>query len=295
MKTNGCRVSMLKARSCTLLAMLIGSLGPGASAKQVEQLSPVTINNAAIAAIPEWHGKKAYVLSHLDLTLPFKTKSQWTLVIVQDPHQPNDEIGMMQDHGPIAVCFVKGLSPQCQERYGPESGFPEFSTTYYLIIDSVVYADKNDSRPLLWLQTCSARSADGNCDVRTILFDYDRSADRFHPIFIHETGNNNNQETRFFRQGPLEGDVVVAYPTEDAPYTYWIEVYSYGQDERYDRILLYRGHTGYGDGNPLPVIDSEMPEILRRLGYWKPGDALPLPPGRECPHPVLRDKEEWCE
>ncbi len=44
------------------------------------------------------------------------------------------------------------------------------------------------------------------------------------------------------------------------------------------RVLRYSGNTRYGkDGNPLAVIDSEMPETLRRLGLWKTGDALPVP------------------
>jgi len=47
--------------------------------------------------------------------------------------------------------------------------------------------------------------------------------------------------------------------------------------EQYGRILRYRGLTGYSDGNPLAVADSEMPEILRRLGLWQPGEPLPVP------------------
>lgn len=79
------------------------------------------------------------------------------------------------------------------------------------------------------------------------------------------TGRNNNQETRFVERGPLQGNVIVDYPTQDAPYTYWIEVYNAGESSQYVQILRYRGRTGYGDGNPLAVADSEMPEILRRL------------------------------
>lgn len=75
-----------------------------------------------------------------------------------------------------------------------------------------------------------------------------------------------------------------------------IEVYAPGNSGRYARILRYRSHTGYGDGNPLPVIDSEMPAILERLGLWKPGDALPVPEPlpANCGRLILNRGEEWC-
>jgi hypothetical protein len=39
---------------------------------------------------------------------------------------------------------------------------------------------------------------------------------------------------------------------------------------RYSHLALrYRSVTRYGDGNPVPVIDAEMPNILRHLGRAK--------------------------
>jgi hypothetical protein len=91
--------------------------------------------------------------------------------------------------------------------------------------------------------------------------------------------------------------VIVDYPTGHAPYPYWIEVYAPRASEEYAQILRYRGRTRYGDHNPLAVADSEMPEILKRLGFWKPGDALPVPSRKPegCNQLVLRDGEEWCK
>jgi hypothetical protein len=57
--------------------------------------------------------------------------------------------------------------------------------------------------------------------------------------------------------------------------------------------LRYRSATHYGDNNSLAVIDSEMPNIERHLGYWKSGMALPLPSGA-CPRPRLIRMELWC-
>jgi hypothetical protein len=91
--------------------------------------------------------------------------------------------------------------------------------------------------------------------------------------------------------------VIVDNPTENAPYTYWIEVYRAGDSAQYGRILRYRGLTGYSDGNPLAVTDSEMPEILHRLGSWKPGDPLPVPAHlpKGCHDLFMRHGEEWCK
>lgn len=268
----------------------------GAATSQKPTLSPAKISHAAISAILPWRGKTAKVLSHIDLTKPFDTKSQWTLVVLQDPRIPNDEVGSWQMNGPIAVCFLKGLSPQCRERHGTWSLSPEFATMYHLLGASVVYAGQDSTHPLLWLKTCSANSGDGSCGVRAEVYDYDRKSDTFRSVFTDEVGaSNNNANARFVKQGPLRGDIIVDYPTEHPPYVYWIEVYGLGKSDRYRRILRYRSHTGYGDGNPLPVAYSEMPEIMRRLGYWSPGDALPVPPNIPCPHPVLRHMEEWCQ
>ena len=96
--------------------------------------------------------------------------------------------------------------------------------------------------------------------------------------------------------GSLQGDMIVDAPTDNAPYGYWIEVFSQHRSGRYERILKYRSHTGYCDGNPLPVADSEMPEIMERLGVWKLGDPLPIPMHEpsDCGRLVMRHGEEWC-
>ncbi len=47
--------------------------------------------------------------------------------------------------------------------------------------------------------------------------------------------------------------------------------------EPYSRIPRYRSATLYNDGNPLAVVDSEMPNIGERLGLRRPGAPLPAP------------------
>jgi hypothetical protein len=208
------------------------------------------------------------IIGHTDLTKPFATTSSWTLVIAQD-NAPPPEISDLEEHGPIAICFVKDLAPDCSEKLYENVPREQrwFGTPFYIRDSRVVYAGPANERPLLLLKTCGARSGNGSCGIATALYGYDQRADHFSKAFGNVTGSNNNQATRFVENGPLRGDVIVNYPTENAPYTYWIEVYRIGRSDRYVRVLRYRGSTRYGDGNPLAVVDSEMPEILRRLGF----------------------------
>jgi hypothetical protein len=236
------------------------------------------------------------IVSRTDLTSPFATNSAWTLVIAQDNSAP-PEISDLEDRGPIAICFVKELAPDCSEKLyqAVPSEQRWFGTPFYIRDSRVVYAGPGKKRPLLLLKVCGARSGDGNCSIATGLFDYDRGADRFHKVFGNVTGSNNNQETRFIDSGPLLGDVVVDQPTDNAPYAYWIEIYRMADSGRYSRVLRYRSMTRYADGNALAVIDSDMPELLRRLGLWRIADPLPVPNNTEkCTHPVMRKGEEWC-
>lgn len=204
---------------------------------------------------------------------------------------------MMGNGSPIVICFVKALTPSCTEARG-HAAHNWFDMTNGLNAAAVVFAGPGQTRRLLMLQTFSAHGMNGNASMRTKLFGYDRKADDFRPVFVNVNGGtNNNAATRFVEHGPLQGDVVVDYPTGQAPYTYWIEVYAPTKSGPYARVLRYRGRTGYGDRNPLAVADSEMPEILERLGLWKPGDALPIPwrRPRGCDRLVFRDGEEWCK
>jgi hypothetical protein len=258
-------------------------------------ISGEDIDRSVIAALVRHGAAKSKVISHVDLTQPFGTMTQWTLVVVQD----GESITEIEDHRPIHVCFVKASDPDCSENLYRQVGKeqPPFDTPYHLFASRVVYADQSESSPLLFVQLCGAEAFNGNCGIATALYRYERGADRFIRVFQNLTGRNNNEATRFIERGPLQGNLIVDYPTENAPYTYWIEVYQPKESGKYVQVFRYRGRTGYGDGNPLAVADSEMPEILSRLGLWKPGDALPVPAHlpRGCRRLYLRQGEEWCK
>ena len=264
---------------------LLGAEKPGA-------IPGEKVDRSVIAALLHQGIAKPRIVSHVDLTEPFGTATQWTFVAVQDGGDP---IPGFEEHGPIFVCLVRAASPDCALHLYQQAEVKD-EVPYHLFAGRVVYENQEKSRPLLFLQICGAVSGDGDCWIASALFRYDKEADRFVRVFLNLTGRNNNQATHFVESGPLQGDVIVDNPTENAPYTYWIEVYRAGDSGKYGRILRYRGLTGYSDGNPLAVADSEMPEILRRLGLWKPGDPLPVPARlpKGCRDLFMRHGEEWC-
>lgn len=238
------------------------------------------------------------VIQNLDLTEPFQTVSRWSLVVAKQPdNESNVGDGLGNPMGAIYFCFVKKEEPDCKHeifRVTEESGRDPF---YQVFASDVVFAGPEKTLPLLRTKTGGTVGANGNCAVTTSLLTYDQSADRFRVVFSNVQGRNNNQETRFIESGPLLGHVIVAYPTDNAPFTYFVEVYRQGPGGQYAQILKYRGTTGYADGNLLAVIDSQMPETLRRLGLWKEGDPLPLPPRmpRACVGLVMRKGVAWCQ
>lgn len=290
--------------------MVAGSAVP-AFAAGVSRPTQAQVEQAVIAAIPPWHGQKATILKYLDLTQPFATTTPWALVVAQDPHQ-RDVDPMGDTDSPIAVCLVRGVRPHCSEfheRVTNLSGEPSWYAKWYakhftpdrmfgLGAARIVHVGPAQARPLLLLKTGNARSLDGNTDVRTLLYRYDHREGGFRLVFVNDSaGSNNNQEAHFIEHGPLQGDEIVDFPTEHPPYAYWIEVFAPRTNGPYRRIIRYRSITHYGDRNPLPVADSEMPEIMKRLGVWEVGEAVPIPADAPagCAPLVLRHGEAWCK
>lgn len=147
-------------------------------------------------------------------------------------------------------------------------------------------------RALFLLSIGSRFADDGDQVVGTQLYAYDRGRGSFALVYSHRTACNNNQEIRFIAEGPLQGGIVSVEPTRDAPFGYWVSVDRL-TTHAYQEVLRYRSATTYGDGNPLAVIDAEMPNIQRRMGLWKAGMPLPLPK-HDCPSPHLVKSVLWC-
>jgi hypothetical protein len=279
--------------SCSFLIAILSPHFLGA--EKLKAIPGPEVDRSVLAALTHRGVRKPTVISHIDLTEPFATITQWTFVVVQDGGQPPTEL---EDHGPIFLCLVKATVPDCSlglyELLKNETGDEE---PFHLFADKVVYAGQNKSDPLPFVKVCGVAGGNGNCRVATALYRYDRKADRFIRVFLNLTGRNNNEDARFVESGPLKGDVIVDNPTDNAPYTYWIEVYRAGESGEYEKILRYRSLTQYSDGNPLAVADSEMPEILHRFGLWQSGDPLPAPAHlpKGCHTLFMRRGEEWCK
>lgn len=236
-------------------------------------------------------------ITRVDLEKPFNTRSPWRLVAIQGP--PAVDYGGNPAPGALHLCLEKGSSGPCDSVPMPplESGAsPTGWEPHYLSVAEPVYPQGRSARPLLLIITASMHAGDGGQLVVTQLLDYRSASDTFERLYVHSTGTNNNEEVRFIPSGPLEGAVISAEPTDNAPYAYWVEIDRFTPERAYRQVLRYRSATRYNDGNSLAVIDSEMPNIERRLGLWSPGSPLPLPVGatKQCVRPHLKNAELWC-
>ena len=286
--------SVRKYSSCAealACSVLMGAAFGAPAIKSSAELSAAAIDRRVVSSLPAMNGESANVVAHLDLTRPFNLQGTRTFVAAVLPGTHTD--GSSEDPvkgGPLARCFVQALRPHCTYPRKTTSSNLEYSIPIELYSAEVVFRGANGTHPLLMIQTGGSHGGDGGHFIFTELIDYDRHENDFRSVFSNATGSNNNQRTRFVDQGPLRGDVIVDEPTG---YCYRIKVFRQGASGRYASILSYRSRTEYGDGNPLAVSDSEMPEILRRLGLWHKGDALPIPHAG-CT-PVMRRGEEWCQ
>lgn len=238
------------------------------------------------------------VISNIDLSKPFSTREAWRFIATQGP--PVDTAsGLGKESGEIQLCLRAAPSvpcdPQLLNALDTASNANGVATQpHYLKAVKIVYPRGSADQPVLFVQTASMHGGDGSQLVLTQVLAYDNSQSRFLRIYQYTTGTNENEEVRYISSGRLKGDIISVDPTENAPYGYWVTVNVLTPQSTYKTVLRYRSATHYGDNNHLAVIDSEMPNIEQRLGYWKPGMALPLPSGA-CPRPRLIRMELWCK
>ena len=244
---------------------------------------------AASAAVP---GKT--ILS-MDVSKPFATRSPWRLTAVQGPKVSDTPSGDTED-GRITLCLSKDAGRSCQPRLDTlllakgDAPTDDFFQPHYLGTPELVRPTKDTA--LLRLDVNSLHAGNGDHRHALALLAYDRARDVFVPAYKHFTSSNNNQEIRYVESGPLRGAVISAEPTENAPFGYWMTV-SRLSGATYRQILRYRSATHYADGNPLAVIDAEMPNILGRLRLWHAGMPLPTP-AQGCGKPHLVKGALWC-
>lgn len=282
--------------------------GSTTAAQRTSTLSDAEIEQKVLAELTTLYGSTAIIVAHINLTPAFATKSRWDVVVTK-AQQPDAALlrwnpgDTDNNGGPVSICFVKNAVPDCSEQAYRAHGFKWFRDDqgirpfYQFFGARVVNVSASESRSLLLLSACTLHGINGNCGVSTLLYRYNRSSDRFDIAFLDSVALNTNGVIRFVENGPLQGAVLVAYPTDSSLYTYWVGVYKQDAAGNYKLALRYRGKTRYGDGNPLSVADSEMPTILRRFGHWKPGDPPPAPEEMpaSCKRVFMRGELEWCE
>jgi hypothetical protein len=233
----------------------------------------------------------------LDLSSPFRARSDWRLVIARG--SDNDPSGThvgRPDHPVrgIHLCFERGSEENC-----PPMGVVNQPGLYVNEVTRVAIVQFN-ARSLLLVTTAGAVSEFGfSSGITTWVWTYREATDHFDLVFSNGTGVTNNQETRLLENGPLAGDIVVALNPplgSPPPYRYTITVYRRSGSGSYKHILHYVARTREGDGNPLAVIDAEMPEIENRLHVWRVGQPFPkpktMPP--DCATVEMRHGVEWC-
>ena len=239
--------------------------------------------------------------TQVDLTKSFHARSAWRLVVTEGP--PAKDYGGNDAPGALAFCLHQGSSGRCMSEpvtLPLRAPTPDYSMAWephYLLAAKVVYPRGPKAAPFLQIVTGSLHSGDGDQIIATQLIAYDADRNAFRRVFGERTGHNNNQEIRFVTGGPLRGSVITAEPQLHLPYGYWISVKSLNPAGAYRQVLRYRSATLYNDSNPIAVIDSEMPNIERRLGLWEPGQRFPTPDvggGKPCLKPALRNSELWC-
>lgn len=236
-------------------------------------------------------------IATIALAGPFATRTLWRLTVTQSG-LPGESGSEDPEPGVVMPCLRHIESSTCDPalsaRLDPDAPASDFDQPHYLRTARIAYRQTSVREPLLIVVLASVHAGNGGQLVGTQALAYRRDTDRFVRLFAHSTGTNNNQEVRFFEAGPLRGSFVTVEPTADAPFGYWVTVArSGGATAPYRTVLRYRSATRYNDGNALPVIDSEMPQILRRLSSWRPGQKLPLP-ASGCPSPTLRNGALWC-
>jgi hypothetical protein len=235
------------------------------------------------------------IVSRIDLSPAFGAPPGWRFLAFQGPDTADELEGEGRAPGAIRLCISRDGGRSCHPDLSRllSANFGGESSSVPHFLNRIRIVRLRPSRAMLLVEAASLHSGDGDQRVGTAALTFDRARNAFVPAYEKWTGHNRNEEIRYIEAGPLRGAIVSAEPTADAPFGFWIVVNRLAPTGRYRQVLRYRSSTHYGDGNPLAVIDSEMPNIQQRLGLWRPGQRLPLP-ARRCPRPRLINHELWC-
>lgn len=233
---------------------------------------------SAAAAQTSADAPETEIVSTTDLAAPFHARSKWQFVTRQDPPQ-DAALGTVP--GNLHFCFVNDGAQNCVD-----SDFNVLGSS------QIEYPTPTSHEPVLVVELVDQVSVTGGGRA-TLIWAYNAKTDRFEQIFDHAVNRNTNGEIRLITSGPLAGAIVMDSAGGRPTYRYHITVYRI-ENSDVREVLSYDGNSKYNDGNPMPVIDAEMPEIERRLHLWNPGDPLPTPVRTQCSSLVMKHGVEWC-
>ncbi|WP_206239665.1 hypothetical protein [Novosphingobium terrae] len=221
--------------------------------------------------------------------------SAWRFTATQGPDVPDPVMDGDPVPGVIKLCLSKDgghhCSPALPDLLKISADKDDIYNEPHSLFDSRIVYPREGS-PLLLVGVASTRAVNNDARIGFAALTYDKAKDGFTLAYRANTGHNNNQEIRYIESGPLRGAIIWAEPTSNAPFGFWITVSKPGPTGTYVQALRYRSATRYGDGNPLAVIDSEMPNLMGRLGLWHAGQKLPTP--AKCANPHLKAQALWC-
>jgi hypothetical protein len=203
--------------------------------------------------------------------MPFHTKSSWYFIISQGPDFAPP---LWPTPGPLSLCFKHNPDAVCSQSHvetleGWQATFPMNPSALPSFLAysngvSILPKDKILPFPLLILRLESTDVGPGS-PGGPFVFVYRPKLDSFALIFQDSTAHNLNEEIRVVQGGPLSGDIIEAGPCSYPACHYPITVYRLTHNARYIKVLEFRGESRYDDGDTRPVIDADMPEILKRM------------------------------
>ena len=137
-------------------------------------LDATAIDQAVISKLSAQFGINSKVITHLDLTQPFQTKSRWNLVAAKQPDEESSaEDGSGERIGAISLCFVENDEPDCseemflakyrEEKISFDSGPGPF---YELFASDVVFSGPGRTLPLLRIKSCTIAGRMGIAESR---------------------------------------------------------------------------------------------------------------------------------
>ncbi len=157
----------------------------------------------AFATVVAAQSTTSSVISNIDLSKPFATREAWRFVATQGPPIDGDDTASGDEEpGQIQLCLRASASAPCDPQLlnalrTPLYANDSFSKPHYLKTVKIVYPHGNTYEPVLFVQTGSLHSGDGDQLVLTQTLAYQNSQDRFLRIYQYTTGTNNNQEVRY--------------------------------------------------------------------------------------------------